>query len=93
VETEEAFDAPLPLPLRALGAYIADTNARAYTTTLPEPYAVPKSGIPTQIPMSRYKGVDYDSLCKHMTHLIFFSIEVAQDGSLAAMDRCSVYGV
>jgi hypothetical protein len=43
--------------------------------------------------MFRYKGVDYDSLCKHMTHLIFFSIEVAQDGSLAAMDRCSVYGV
>jgi hypothetical protein len=43
--------------------------------------------------MVRYKGVDYDSLCKHMTHLIFFSIEVAQDGSLAAMDRCSVYSV
>ena len=35
----------------------------------------------------RYKGVDYDSLCKHMTHLIFFSIEVAADGSFAAMDR------
>ena len=43
--------------------------------------------------MVRYKGVDYDSLCKHMTHLIFFSIEVAQDGSLAAMDRCSVYSI
>lgn len=37
--------------------------------------------------MHRYKGLDYEAVCEHLTHLIFFSIEVAPDGSFAAMDR------
>jgi len=32
-------------------------------------------------------GTDWDAICEHLTHLIIFSIEVASNGSLAAMDR------
>ena len=30
-------------------------------------------------------GTDWDAICEHLTHLIIFSIEVASNGSLAAV--------
>lgn len=36
---------------------------------------------------SRYDGLDWDTLSHHNTHLILFSLEVVEDGSLTAMDR------
>lgn len=39
------------------------------------------------VPEYRYGGIDWDAMCKHLTHAIFFSIEVTSEGELAAMDR------
>ncbi len=53
------------------------------------------------LPEWRYNGLDWEAVSDHLTHLIFFSIEVDSQGSFAAMDRfafnhflfffCSVY--
>lgn len=39
------------------------------------------------VPEYRYGIIDWDAMCKHLTHAIFFSIEVTKDGELSAMDR------
>ncbi len=39
------------------------------------------------LPEWRYNGVDYEAIADHLTHLIFFSIEVDSQGEFAAMDR------
>lgn len=39
------------------------------------------------IPEYRYGIIDWDAMCKHLTHAIFFSIEVTAEGELDAMDR------
>mmetsp|Transcript_32337 Transcript_32337/g.60772 ORF Transcript_32337/g.60772 Transcript_32337/m.60772 type:complete len:345 (+) Transcript_32337:87-1121(+) len=39
------------------------------------------------VPEWRYDGLDWDTLSHHNTHLILFSLEVVEDGSLTAMDR------
>ncbi len=41
------------------------------------------------LPEWRYGGVDWEAISDHLTHLIFFSIEVDKEGSFAAMDRCA----
>ena len=46
-----------------------------------------KFAVVAYLPEWRYNGVDYDAICEHLTHLIFFSIEVDKQGSFAAMDR------
>ena len=39
------------------------------------------------LPEWRYGGVDWEAISDHLTHLIFFSIEVDKQSSFAAMDR------
>ena len=39
------------------------------------------------VPEYRYGIIDWDAMCKHLTHAIFFSIEVTSEGELSAMDR------
>jgi len=39
------------------------------------------------MPEWRYEGADFDRLCKHLTHLIFFSLEMTPKGDIIAMDR------
>eukprot|EP00092_Neocalanus_flemingeri_P002693 GFUD01002883.1.p1 GENE.GFUD01002883.1~~GFUD01002883.1.p1 ORF type:complete len:354 (+),score=133.72 GFUD01002883.1:52-1113(+) len=51
--------------------------------------------VPTTLPFStvgympewRYEGADFDRLCQHLTHLIFFSLEVTPKGDIIALDR------
>ena len=39
------------------------------------------------LPEWRYEGANWDTIAEHVTHLILFSLEIAPDGSLAALDR------
>jgi len=39
------------------------------------------------LPEWRYEGANWDDICKTVTHLIFFSLEVTPKGGLAARDR------
>ena len=39
------------------------------------------------LPEWRYEGANWDTIAEHVTHLILFSLEIAPDGSLSALDR------
>jgi len=39
------------------------------------------------MPEWRHEGADFDRLCQHLTHLIFFSLEMTPKGEIVAMDR------
>jgi len=39
------------------------------------------------MPEWRYEGADFDRLCRHLTHLIFFSLEMTPKGDIIALDR------
>ena len=39
------------------------------------------------LPEWRYEGANWDTISRHTSHLILFSLEVGPDGDLAALDR------
>ena len=39
------------------------------------------------LPEWRYEGANWDVICAHTTHLILFSLEVSERGSIEALDR------
>ena len=39
------------------------------------------------LPEWRYEGANWDTVCNYTTHLILFSLEVAADGDIKALDR------
>ena len=39
------------------------------------------------LPEWRYEGANWDTICNYTTHLILFSLEVAADGDIKALDR------
>ena len=39
------------------------------------------------LPEWRYQGIDYDAVADHVTHLIFFSLEIDDKGDPSALDR------
>jgi len=39
------------------------------------------------IPEWRHEGADFDRLCQHLTHIIFFSLEMTPKGDIIALDR------
>jgi len=39
------------------------------------------------MPEWRHEGADFDRLCSHLTHLIFFSLEMTPKGDIIALDR------
>ena len=39
------------------------------------------------MPEWRHEGADFDRLCSHLTHLIFFSLEMTPRGDIIALDR------
>jgi len=39
------------------------------------------------MPEWRHEGADFDRLCQHLTHLLFFSLEMTPKGDIIAMDR------
>jgi len=39
------------------------------------------------LPEWRYEGANWEDICGTVTHLIFFSLEVTNDGRLSAFDR------
>lgn len=39
------------------------------------------------LPEWRYEGANFNTICKHSTHLIFFSIEPGEDGNIIGLDR------
>jgi hypothetical protein len=39
------------------------------------------------LPEWRYEGANFNTICKHSTHLIFFSIEPGKDGNIIGLDR------
>ena len=39
------------------------------------------------MPEWRHEGADFDRLSKHLTHLIFFSLEMTPKGEIIALDR------
>ena len=39
------------------------------------------------MPEWRHEGADFDRLCQHLTHLIFFSVEMTPKGDIIALDR------
>jgi hypothetical protein len=58
----------------AEGQYVTQTNNS-------------KFAVVGYLPEWRYSGVDWEAISDHLTHLIFFSIEVDKQASFAAMDR------
>jgi chitinase len=39
------------------------------------------------LPEWRYEGANYKTLCKHLTHLLLFSLEPTPNGGITALDR------
>jgi len=39
------------------------------------------------MPEWRHEGADFDRLCQHLSHLIFFSLEMTPKGDIIALDR------
>ena len=58
---------------------------------VPSPAALPAPPRPFAVvgylPEWRYSGASFDSLFEHLSHLIFFSVEPAGDGSITGLDR------
>ena len=58
---------------------------------VPSPAALPAPPRPFAVvgylPEWRYSGASFDSLFEHLSHLIFFSVEPAGDGTLTGLDR------
>ena len=75
---------PAPRLALLLGAAIVSrcSGISAVPTTTPPPFAV--AGY---LPEWRYQGASFDAMFRHLTHLIFFSIEPLTDGSLSGLDR------
>mgnify|MGYP006162824519 FL=1 len=66
----------------------AGTSARA-RRTLPghRPYDLYDVAVVGYLPEWRYEGANYDVIAAHVTHLLFFSLEVLPDGGIGATDR------
>lgn len=58
------------------------------TTTIPASVSIsPNFSIISYLPEWRYEGANYDTICEHSTHLIFFSVEPGANGDIIGLDR------
>ena len=57
-------------------------NINANTVTQQEPFAVI-----AYLPEWRFEGANFDTICQHVSHLIFFSLEPTETGGFSGLDR------
>ena len=47
----------------------------------------PSFSVAAYLPEWRYEGANWETIAQHTTHLILFSLEIAPNGDIAALDR------
>lgn len=72
-----------------------DSNENARSTDFSELPIIPDStaskyadfAVIAYLPEWRYEGANFDTICQHVSHLIFFSLEPTESGGFAGLDR------
>jgi GH18 family chitinase len=74
--------------LSALALLVVSVRAaNAGVDVYPSGMAADGFSVASYLPEWRYEGANYDTICEHNSHLIIFSLEIAPDGHITALDR------